>query len=158
MNKPALLTVIAIASSTLAFAAPPEKSAGSASRGYLKNIARQHYASTLSHFDATEQRYTSTEAAAAWLDDDVATGWRALPGKQHYLLQFAEPQLVTNLELSTRTASGTVSLYAGDKDAAPGDKGWTLIAKEVPVESINNQKLARPINKYAKYVLIETNI
>jgi hypothetical protein len=158
MNKPVLLTVIAIASSTLTFAAPPEKSAGSASRGYLKNIARQHYASTLSLFDATAQRYTSTEAAAAWLDDDVATGWPALAGKQHYLLQFAEPQLVTNLELSTKTASGSVSLYAGDRDAAPGDKAWTLVAKDVPVESINNQKLARPINKYAKYLLIETNI
>jgi hypothetical protein len=158
MNKPALLTVIVIASSTLTFAAPPEKSAGSASHGYLKNIARQHYTSTLSLFDATAQRYTSTEAAAAWLDDDVATGWPALAGKQHYLLQFAEPQLVTNFELSTKTASGTVSLYAGDRDAAPGDKAWTLVAKDVPVESINNQKLARPINKYAKYLLIETNI
>jgi hypothetical protein len=158
MNKPALLTVIAIASSTLTFAAPPEKSAGSASRGYPKNIARQHYTSTLSLFDATAQRYTSTEAAAAWLDDDVATGWPALAGKQHYLLQFAEPQLVTNLELSTKTASGTVSIYAGDRDAAPGDKAWTLVAKDVPVESINNQKLTRPINKYAKYLLIETNI
>jgi hypothetical protein len=158
MNKPVLLTAIAIASSTLTFAAPPEKSAGSASRGYLKNIARQHYTSTLSLFDATAQRYISTEAAAAWLDDDVATGWPALAGKQHYLLQFAEPQLVTNLELSTKTASGTVSVFAGDRDAAPGDKAWTLVAKDVSVESINNQKLARPINKYAKYLLIETNI
>src|SRR5258707_542555 len=139
MNTPALVTVIATACSTLAFATPPEKSAAIPSHGYLKNIARQHYSSTLSLFDASSQH-------------DVATGWPALAGKQHYLLQFAEPQLVTNFELSTKTPSGTVSLYAGDRDAAPGDKAWTLIAKDVPVESINNQKLARPINKYAKYL------
>ena len=158
MNTPALVTVIATACSALAFAAPAEKSTGSASQGYLKNIARQHYTSTLSLFDASAQRYVATEAAAAWLDDDVATGWPALAGKQHYLLQFAEPQLVTNFELSTKIASGTISLYSGDRDAAPGDKAWTLIAKDVPVESINNQKLAQRINKFAKYLLIETNI
>ena len=158
MKTPALVTVIATACSTLAFAAPAEKSAGSASQVYLKNIARQHYTSTLSLYDASAQRYVATEAAAAWLDDDIATGWPALAGKQHYLLQFAEPQLITNFELSTKTASGTISLYAGDRDAAPGDKAWTLIAKDVPVESINNQKLAKRINKFAKYLLIETNI
>ncbi len=158
MNKPALATVIATASLTLAFAAPADKSTGSATQGYLKNIARQHYTSTLSLYDAKGQRYVATEAAAAWLDDDVATGWPAIAGNQHYLLQFAEPQLVTNFELSTKVPSGTVSLYAGDRDAAPGDKAWTLIAKDVPVESINNQKLAQRINKFAKYILIETNI
>ena len=72
MNKPALATVIATASLTLAFAAPADKSTGSATQGYLKNIARQHYTSTLSLYDAKGQRYVATEAAAAWLDDDVA--------------------------------------------------------------------------------------
>ena len=158
MNTPILVTVIATACSTLAFAAPPEKSGGTAAQGYLKNIARQHYTTSLSLFAASAQRYVSTEAAAAWLDDDIATGWPALAGKQNYLLQFAEPQLISNFELSTKTASGTVSLYSGDRDAAPGDKAWTLIAKDVPVESINNQKLAKRINKFAKYLLIETNI
>jgi hypothetical protein len=109
-------------------------------------------------YDAAGAKYVATEAAAAWLDDDVATGWPALAGKQHYLVQFAEPQLVTNLELSAKTAGGTVSIFTGDRDAAPGDSAWTLVAKDVPVEAINNQKLARPINKYAKYLLIETNI
>ncbi len=158
MIKPILVTAIATACTTLVLAAPPEKSAGSAVQGYLKNIARQHYTTTLSVFDANAQRYVSTEAAAAWLDDDIATGWPALAGKQNYLLQFAEPQLISNFELSTKTPSGTVSLYAGDRDAAPGDKAWTLIAKDVPVEKINNQKLAQRINKFAKYLLIETNI
>jgi hypothetical protein len=158
MKKTVLATVIVTACSTLAFAAPPEKSAGSASQGYLKNIARQHYTTTLSLYDATKQQYVATEAAAAWLDDDIATGWPALAGKQHYLLQFAEPQLITNFELSTKTPSGTVSLYSGDRDAAPGDKAWTLIAKDVPVESINNHKLGQHINKFAKFLLVETNI
>ncbi len=158
MKQTILTTVIAAAGFTLVFAAPKEKSTGSPAQGYLKNIARQHYTTNLSLFDATAQRYVSTEAAAAWLDDDVATGWPALAGKQHYLLQFAEPQLITNFELSTKTPSGTISLYSGDRDAAPGDKAWTLIAKDVPVESINNQKLHQRINKFAKYLLIETNI
>ena len=158
MNKPILATVIATACSTLAFAAPPEKSAGNSSQGYPKNIARQHYSTALSLYDSAAQRYVDTEAAAAWMDDDVTTGWPALKGKQHYLVRFAEPQLVSNFELSTTTPSGTISLYTGDAEAAPGDKSWALVAKDVPVASVNNQKLARRINKFAKYVLIETNI
>jgi len=158
MKQPALVTILATACSTVAFAAPPDSGSRSIYQGYPKNIARQHYSSTLMVFDANAQSYSSTEAAAAWLDDDVATVWPALAGKQHYLLQFAEPQMITNFELSTKTANGTVSLYTGDRDAVPGDKAWSLIAKDVPVESLNNQKLPRPINKYAKYLLVETNI
>lgn len=158
MNKPALATVIATAFSALAFAAPPDKSAGSAAQGYLKNVARQHCSTTLSLFDSAAQRYVDTEAAAAWLDDDVATGWPALKGKQHYLVRLAEPQMITNFELSTKIPSGTISIYTGDADAAPGDKSWTQVAKDVPVESINNHRLSHRINKFAKYVLIETNI
>ncbi len=158
MKKSALATVIATAFSTLSFAAPPEKSAGTATQGYLKNIARQHSNTTLSLYDAAAQRYVDTEAAAAWLDDDIATGWPAIKGKQHYLVRLAEPQMITNFELSTKTPNGTISLYTGDTDAAPGDKSWTQVAKDVSVESVNNHKLGHRINKFAKYVLIETNI
>ncbi len=66
--------------------------------------------------------------------------------------------MLTNFELSTKIPSGTITIYTGDADAAPGDKSWTQVAKDVPVESINNHKLAHRINKFAKYVLIETNI
>lgn len=142
----------------MAFAAPPEKSAGNSAQELLKNIARQHCSTTLSLYDAAAQRYVDTEAAAAWLDDDIATGWPALKGKQHYLVRLAEPQMLTNFELSTKIPSGTITIYTGDADAAPGDKSWTQVAKDVPVESINNHKLAHRINKFAKYVLIETNI
>jgi hypothetical protein len=158
MNRPALATMIAAGCTAVAFAAPDAAPSSSPYQGYPKNVARQHYSSNLSIYDASSQSYGSTEAAAAWLDDDVATGWPTLAGKNDYLLQFAEPQLVTNFELSTKNPSGAVSLYIGDSPAAPGDKSWTLVAKDVPVETINQQKLAKPINKYGKYLLIETNI
>lgn len=158
MKTPALVTILATAISAVALAEPKGTSTSSHVQGFPKNIARQHSGANLSLFDDKNNRYSATEAAAAWLDDDITTGWPALAGKQHYLLQFAEPQLVTNFELSTKSATGTISIYTGDRDAAPGDKAWTLVAKDVPVESVNNQKLPRPINKYAKYLLIETNI
>ena len=60
MNKPILVTAIAAACSTLAFAAPPEKTGGSSAQGYLKNIARQHYTTTLSLFTSKAQRDGST--------------------------------------------------------------------------------------------------
>ncbi len=107
---------------------------------------------------ATPARPTwPTEAAAAWLDDDIATGWPALTGKQDYLLALPEPQLVNNFSISARSATGTVTLYAGDEVAPPGAKSWTLIEKDIPVESIN-EKLGKPFGRFAKYILIETNL
>jgi hypothetical protein len=100
----------------------------------------------------------ATEAAAAWLDDDVSTGWPALAGKQHYLLQLSEPQLLTSFELSARPTTGTVTLYTGDQAAAPGDASWTATAKAVSLADINHKKLDNALNKTAKYVLIETDI
>ena len=150
--------MIAAACSAVVLAAPPSEPTAGQLHGFPKNIARQHYSTNLSLYDSAAQKYVPNEAAAAWLDDDVATGWPALAGKQHYLIQFAEAQLVTNLDLSAKPSKGTLSIYTGDTDAAPGDKAWTLVAKDVAIDSINNQKLARPINKFAKYVLLETNI
>lgn len=158
MKTPALATMIATACSAVALAAPQPAPTEGHLLGFPKNVARQHYSTTLAIYNATSQKYGATEAAAAWLDDDVATGWPALAGKQHYILQFAEPQMVTNFELSAKATKGTVSIFSSDREAAPGDKSWTLVAKDVPIETINNQKLARPINKYAKCLLIETNI
>ncbi len=105
----------------MAFAAPPEKSAGNSAQGYLKNIARQHCSTTLSLYDAAAQRYVDTEAAAAWLDDDIATGWPALKGKQHYLVRLAEPQMLTNFELSTKIPSGTITIYTGVGDGTKAE-------------------------------------
>lgn len=127
-------------------------------QSFQKNLARQHLASNLFLFDSASQRYVATEAAAAWLDDDVSTGWPAIAGKQHYLLHFSEPQVVTNFSLSTTPAEGTVTIYSGDDIKSPGDASWRVVAKNVPLASINQKKLAKGFNRQAKYLLIETDI
>lgn len=127
-------------------------------QSFQKNLARQHLASNLFLFDGTSQRFVATEAAAAWLDDDISTGWPALAGKQHYALQFSEPQVVTDFSLSTTPVDGTVTLYSSDKMKNPGDPSWRVIAKDMPVASINQKKLPKNFNRQAKYLLIETNI
>jgi hypothetical protein len=125
---------------------------------YPKNLARQHLGTNLFLFNPTSQAYQPTEAAAAWLDDDVTTGWPVMAGKQHYLLTLAEPVLLSNLAVSTRPTAGTVTLYAGDEPAAPGAKSWTVVAKGIPLETINEKRLAKPFSRFAKYLLIETEI
>ena len=122
-----------------------------------KNLARQHLGANLLIYNQTSQTYSPTEAAAAWLDDDIATGWPALTGRQNYLLALPEPALVNNFSISARSATGTVTLYAGDEAAPPGAKSWTLLAKDTPVAAIND-KLGKPFGRYAKYILIETNL
>jgi hypothetical protein len=154
--KAILTTALLAASSAVLLAAPATGT--SPLSAAPKNLARQHYGANLSRYDAATQRYVATEAAAAWLDDDVATGVSPLIGKQHYLLQLNDSHLLTNFALSTRGAKGTISLYTADEAAAPGDQAWKLAAKDISVASIDNKKLAHPLNKTAKYVLIETNI
>ncbi len=122
-----------------------------------KNLARQHLGANLLIYTNSSQTYTPTEAAAAWLDDDIATGWPALTGKQDYLLALPQPELVNNFCISARNATGTVSLYAGDEAAPPDSKSWTLLEKDVPVEALN-EKLGKPFGRFAKYILIETNL
>ncbi|HEX4085352.1 MAG TPA: hypothetical protein VHY22_10610 [Chthoniobacteraceae bacterium] len=122
-----------------------------------KNLARQHLGANLLIYNESNQTYAPTEAAAAWLDDDIATGWPAMTGKQDYLLALPEPDLVNNFCVSARNASGTVTLYAGDEAAPPGSKSWTVLEKDVPIDSIN-EKLGKPFGRFAKYILIETNL
>ena len=122
-----------------------------------KNLARQHLGANLLIYNEVNQTYEPTEAAAAWLDDDIATGWPAITGKQEYLLALPEPALVNNFCISARSATGTVSLYAGDEAAPPGAKSWTLLEKDTPVQAIN-EKLGKPFGRFAKYILIETNL
>ena len=122
-----------------------------------KNLARQHLGANLLIYAPSNQTYAPTEAAAAWLDDDIATGWPALTGKQDYLLALPEPELVNNFMISERAAAGTVTLYAGDEAAPPGAKSWTVLAQDIPIDSIN-EKLGKPFGRFAKYILIETNL
>src|SRR5882757_1530201 len=104
---------------------------------YPKNLARQNVGSNLFLYNPTNQTYVPTEASAAWLDEDVTTGWPVLAGKQHYLLALAEPELVSNFSVSAKPSEGTVSLFAGDEPAAPGARSWAPLAQNVPFNSIN---------------------
>jgi len=45
---------------------------------YPKNLARQHVGSNLFVYNTTTNQYVPTEASAAWLDEDVTTGWPVL--------------------------------------------------------------------------------
>jgi hypothetical protein len=117
MKTTALITALTVACASVLVAASKETSNVSAEvpnvnqlQVFPKNLARQHYGANLFIYDQKAQRYAATEAAAAWLDEDPVTGWSVLPGKQHYLLQFAEPQMVTNFALSAKTNNGTLSI------------------------------------------------
>ncbi len=172
MKTTALLTALTAACSQVLFAAPvdlptvapktPENPAEVPNVNQLqvfpKNIARQHLGANLFLFDEKAQRYVATEAAAAWLDEDPVTGWSVLPGKQHYMLQFTEPQIITNFGLSAKTNNGTLSLSLADQPAAPGDASWNLVARNVAIESLNNKHFKGALNRTAKCVLIETDI
>jgi hypothetical protein len=125
---------------------------------YPKNLARQNVGSNLFLYNATNQTYAPTEAAAAWLDEDITTGWPVLAGKQHYLLALSSPELVSNFSVSAKPSDGTISIYAGDEPGVPGSKSWTPLAENVPFNSINDKKLDKPFAHFAKYILIETNL
>jgi len=152
-------SLLVLASSIGAFAVAAEADPSAKQlQVYPKNLARQHVGTNLFLFNSTSQTYATTEAAAAWLDDDITTGWPALAGKQHYMMALPEPEVVTNFALSTKSTAGTVTIYAGDEPAPPGAKSWVPLVRDAALDSVNNKKLAHPFNRLAKYVLIETNI
>lgn len=159
MTRHSLVPIAILASSLAVFAAPPPAElAAKPLQAYPKNLARQHVGANLFIFNATTQSFTPTEAAAAWLDDDVTTGWPIMAGKQHYLLALPEPEVMTNFAISTRATAGTMTLFAADEPALPGARSWAPLAKEIALEAINGKKLTKPFNRFAKYLLIETNI
>lgn len=127
-------------------------------QSFPKNLARQHLQANLMLFDNAAKNYVGTEAAAAWLDDDVATGWPALAGKQHYLLNFGKSQVVSNFSLLSAPSEGTITIYSSDEVKPPGDPAWRVIAKDIPIASINQRKLEKSFNRQAKVLLLETNI
>ncbi len=158
MNTTPLTSLILVTSAAIAFAAGERDPSQKQLQNFPKNLARQHVGSNLFLFNPANSKFQPTEASAAWLDDDVTTGWPVMAGQQHYLLTLAEPTLLTNVAVSTRPTVGTVTLYVGDEPAAPGAKSWTVVAKNVPLDSINEKKLAQPFSRFAKYLLIETDI
>ena len=157
MKTSSLALLASTACATLAFAVDSDP-ATRQFQVYPKNLARQHVGSNLFVFNTTNQTYVPTEASAAWLDEDVTTGWPVLAGKQHYLVALAEPELISNFSVLARAAEGTISLYAGDEPAAPGAKSWAPLAQNIPFNSINEKKLDKPFTRFAKYLLIETDI
>src|SRR6187549_2525910 len=95
-----LITVVCLAgSSVFADPAPASKQL----QGYSKNFARHHLGTSLQIFDESTKSYVATEAAAAWLDDDVTTGWPPLAGHHFYILSMPESQMLTNFCISART-------------------------------------------------------
>lgn len=138
--------------------AASDENANSALGIYRKNMARQHLGTNLFVFDKDNLSYSPTEAAAAWLDDDVSTGWPARSGRTFYLLALPEADLMTNFMISAKDPEGTISLYAGDELAAPDARTWSPIATDVDIASINERKFDKPFSRFAKYLLIETNL
>ena len=158
MNTKPLTSLILVTSAAVALAAAERDPSQKQLQVFPKNLARQHVGSNLFLFNPANNKFQPTEASAAWLDDDVTTGWPVMAGQQHYLLTLAEPALLTNVAVSTRPTEGTITLYVGDEPAAPGAKSWTVVARGVPLDSINEKKLAQPFSRFAKYMLIETDI
>jgi hypothetical protein len=157
MKNTSLALLATTAFATFAFAEDTDP-ANRQYQVYPKNLARQHMGSNLFVFNPSNNTFVPTEASAAWLDEDITTGWPVLAGKQHYLLALSEPELVSNFSVSAKPTEGTVTLYAGDEPAAPGAKSWAVLAQNVPVNSINDKKLDKPFTRFAKYILIETDI
>lgn len=159
MNRSMLAPIVILASSIAAVAAAAEADpAEKQLQVYPKNIARHHIGANIFLFNPTSQSYTPTEAAAAWLDDDVNSGWAPVAGKQHYMLALPEPEVINNFALSSLGTKGTVTIYAGDEPSAPGAKSWQPVVRDIPIESIDGKKLAKPFNRLAKYILLETDI
>ncbi len=152
------IMLLSLACATVITSASAETPSPKQLQSYPKNLARQHHATNLFLYDVTSKHYVATEAAAAWMDDDVTTGWPALAGKHYYMLQLVKPQMLTNFSLSTKPGTGTVSLYVSNTEAAPGDAAWQPVETQIALTALNNKKLPKSINKTAKYVLIETNI
>jgi hypothetical protein len=157
MKTSSLVLFASAVCASLAFAADKDPAARQL-QVYPKNLARQHVGSNLFLYNSSNQTYMPTEASAAWLDDDITTGWPVLAGKQYYLIALASPELVSNFSVSAKPAEGTVSLFAGDEPAVPGARSWMPLAQNVPFNSINEKKLDKPFTRFTKYVLIETDL
>ena len=157
MKTTSIVSLVSAVCATLAVAAEGDPAAKQL-QVFPKNFARQHLGANLFVFNPANQTFVPTEAAAAWLDDDISTGWPVMAGKQSYLIALPEPEMISNFSVSSRPAAGTISIYAGDEPAVPGAKSWSPLAQNLPFDSVNEKKLAKPFSRFAKYVLIQTDI
>ena len=157
MKTTSIVSLVSAVCATLAVAAEGDP-ASKQLQVFPKNFARQHLGANLFVFNPANQTFVPTEGAAAWLDDDITTGWPVMAGKQSYLIALPEPEMISNFSVSSRPAAGTVSIYAGDEPAAPGAKSWSPLAQNLPFDSVNEKKLTKPFSRFAKYVLVQTDI
>ncbi|MCW2573742.1 MAG: hypothetical protein JWO88_3800 [Frankiales bacterium] len=155
MKTSLLVSIASIACAAASLAAEGEDS--TQFQVYPKNLARQHLGTNLLQYNTTTHMFTPTQAAAAWLDDDVTTGWPLMAEKQYYLVTLQRAELLTNFSLSMRPSTGTISIYASNTAEAPGSKAWQPLLKDAPLDTVN-QKLSRDFSKVAKFVLIETEV
>lgn len=143
----------------LAFAAPSASAAGDeALASYPKNLARLHLGASLYRYDPGSGTYQPADVASSWMDDDETTGQATKTGRQHYLLVLSQPFLVRNFTLSSDGSRGTVTVYAGDERATPESSTWTPVLSEVPISELNEQTPTGSLNRYGRYLLIETNL
>jgi hypothetical protein len=155
----ALLGMAAIATlGSLACAAYAESNSIQELRATTKNLARHHNLAGLRWFDAARSEYVAALGAAAWLDDDIASGFPLLPGQQFYLLSLSEPAFVNALGFSAKEMEGTVSVWVGDDVREPGNPAWSPVLKGASFATLNDRQPGRKFGKYAKYILIETNV
>ncbi|MBC7979398.1 MAG: hypothetical protein H7Y36_02435, partial [Armatimonadetes bacterium] len=153
-----LLAAASVISLTDAGAASVPETGPTAFGIFPKNLARQHLGTNVFLYREGNQTFVPTEAGAAWLDDDVATGWPTATGRQYYMLTLSQAELITRFALSTRGSTGTVTIYAGDEAAPPTAKSWVVLARDLPVEALNEKISAQGFSRFAKYILIETNL
>ncbi len=100
MKTSLLVSIASIACAAVSLAA--EKEDTTAYQIFPKNLARQHLGTNLVQWDAAKKVFTPTQAAAAWLDDDVTTGWPLMAEKQYYLITLQRAELLTNFARSPR--------------------------------------------------------
>jgi hypothetical protein len=123
-----------------------------------KNLARFHVGTILEKFDPDTRYYIPDPSAVAWLDEDDSTSFTLPAGKQWYLMTLEEPALIQNFALAAEKMEGKISIYASDQRTLPGTKNWEPLLKEVLAQDINEKEYTRPLYRYAKYFLIETNL
>lgn len=125
---------------------------------YPKNLARLHLGASLERFDPAARTYTDTQGAGKWLDDDEATGWKPSKGEETFLLSLPEASLITGFMVSAAQAPGKISVYTADERSAPESSSWNPLLEGVAIETVNEKVFTAPISRYARYLLIRTEL
>ncbi|MES2308667.1 MAG: hypothetical protein V4507_07380 [Verrucomicrobiota bacterium] len=124
----------------------------------FKNLARYHVGTILEKFDPETRYYLPDPSAEAWLDEDDVTSYALPTGKHWYLITLEEPALIQNFALAADKIDGKISLYASDQRSLPGAKNWEPLLKDVSAQELNDKEYARPLYRYARYFLLETEL